>query len=99
MKINPNLIVIQGHKQTTVKRDVQARLRPNHVSTAKAQVLSNKLKDVVFLENRRAASEMPCNQEEVERLLQELQVSLKQMTRDEQRHLYRLEGLVHAFPV
>ncbi|MBW2323689.1 MAG: hypothetical protein JRF41_09250 [Deltaproteobacteria bacterium] len=49
------------------------------------------------LENRRAVSEMPRSQAEVERMLQQVKVSLEQMSREDLRKLYRLEGLVQVF--
>jgi len=52
---------------------------------------------IVSLENRRAVSEMPRSQAEVERMLQQVKVSLEQMSREDLRKLYRLEGLVQVF--
>ncbi|MBW1710194.1 MAG: hypothetical protein JRG97_11200 [Deltaproteobacteria bacterium] len=72
-------------------------MRQKSVPAAKARSTRKDVAKIVSLENRRAVSEMPRSQAEVERMLQQVKVSLEQMSREDLRKLYRLEGLVQVF--
>ena len=97
MKVNVNLTVINGQKQASPQKAVRAPNRDPDVSSARPKAVPENIVEVVSLENRRAVSEMPRSQDEVERLLQQAKVSLSRMTKDELRKLHRLEGLVQVF--
>jgi hypothetical protein len=94
MKITPHLTIIkgQGHSSPRGVGKTAPALNNNNEAGARGDIV-----DVVSLENRRALTDIPRSQEELDRLLQEVQTGIKRMNRDEIKKLHRLEGLVHVF--
>ena len=94
MKITPQLTIIKGQGHSSPRRlgkPVAASNKDNEVGTR------GDLVDVVSLENRRAVTDIPRSQAELDRLLQRVQTGIKRMNREEIQKLHRLEGLVHVF--
>ena len=92
MKVLPYLSVIQGNKQTSIRRETR---RVKEQTLDKASPMDKV--EVVSLENRRAVSELPHSLNEAEKVLEQVNRALQDTSKNELRKLHRLEGLVQVF--
>ena len=101
MKVPPNLTVLQGQKQTTIRRSPRVRtgdFQPKETSLLNSPADGRDVFEVVSLENRRAvATTPPQDMEEAEAALRQVKSDLGRMNRQDLRNLHRLEGLVHFY--